>query len=106
MQAYESAKEDETRDERWHRWAPKQRIWGEETGRARAEGWERAREAKGAAMVRQQTKDGRATGGLELRFEHDSGWGILGYPTLFLLGYPGVSWGVRGILCCSGLLCR
>ena len=35
-------------------------------------------------------------GWLELRFEHDSGWGILGYPALFSDGYPGVSWGILG----------
>ena len=44
--------------------------------------------------------------GLELRFEHDSGWGILGYPALFSEGYSRVSWGIRGILYCSGMLCR
>ena len=39
-------------------------------------------------------------GWLELRFEHDSGWGILGYPALFSEGYPGVS-GVS----CTVLVC-
>ena len=32
-------------------------------------------------------------GWLELRFEHDSGWGILGYPALFS---EGESWGILG----------
>ena len=41
-------------------------------------------------------------GWLELRFEHDSGWGILGYPALFSEGYPGDILGypwVSGVSC-------
>ena len=90
MQRCGRAKEDETRDERWHRWRPKRWIRGGETGRARAEGWERARGARGAAMIRKHVfvvNRGRAgNGGLELRFEHDSGWSILEYPAMFFLG--------------------
>ena len=41
-------------------------------------------------------------GRLELRFEHDSGWGILGYPTLLLLG---ISWGILGDPGVSGVSC-
>ena len=72
--------------DKWMRW---HRVGRSDGGRAK-------RGERGTVMVWRrgvvEGRGGRATGSAKLRYEHESRWGILGYPALFfwgILGDPG-----------------